>query len=94
MIARATTPLLGPSPPPGLGPSHTNTCILETPTPGNHPYAAGADAPHHHHEQVSLPNGNGCVQFCTVPSFSITTFAVAEPSYVMVSFRVVVSVAL
>src|SRR6478752_3130985 len=45
------------------------------------------------HEQVSLPCGSGIVQFCVVPSLTITTFAVALPSYVMVSLRVVTRLA-
>src|SRR4051812_6747629 len=37
---------------------------------------------------VRCPCGSGSVQFWVVPSCVITTFAVAEPSYVMTSRRV------
>ena len=46
--------------------------------------------PHPYHEHESRPCGSGSVQFCVAPSFTITTFAVALPSYVIVSERVVV----
>jgi hypothetical protein len=36
---------------------------------------------------VNFPCGSGIVQFCVVPSCVMTTFAVAEPSYVTTSRR-------
>src|ERR1043166_5854217 len=42
------------------------------------------------YEHVKCPCGSGSVQFCVTPSFVITTFAVADPSYVIVSVRLVV----
>lgn len=42
------------------------------------------------HEQLKRPCGSGSVQFCVVPFNVITTFAVAEPSYVITSLRAVV----
>jgi hypothetical protein len=40
---------------------------------------------------VRCPCGSGCVQFLVAPSFVMTTFAVAEPSYVITSRRIFVA---
>src|SRR5437899_7234823 len=63
-------------PPPGHGFHWFRHAISETP---RHLFL--------NHEQNSRPNGSGNVQFCVVPFCVITTFAVAEPSYVMTSLR-------
>jgi hypothetical protein len=76
--------------PPDCGSTAKKNAVAEVATDVfvfNRPGSAGPRAQLH----VRCPCGSGCVQFWAFPSFVITTFAVAEPSYVITSRRIFVA---